>query len=107
MPFHGRAAGLTAPSACRAQPQVRFRGEAGIDRQAAPAGSFENDPQRTWAKVRSVFLWDATSVRLLQWLLKRDVSTFLPENGHRSRRRSGFVDGMQRVQKSQQGGRND
>src|SRR5262245_55710722 len=83
MPFHRRAAGLTAPSACRAQPQVRFREwaqsiNAYVDRQARLARSVENDPQRTWAQVRSVFLWDARSIRLLQWLLKRDVPTSSP-----------------------------
>jgi hypothetical protein len=36
-----------APSACRAQLEVRFRGEADIDRQAKLAGSVENDPNRT------------------------------------------------------------
>jgi hypothetical protein len=35
--------GRYAPSACRAQLEVRFRGEADIDRQA---GSVENDPMR-------------------------------------------------------------
>jgi hypothetical protein len=31
----------------RVRPQVRFRGETDIDRQARPAGSVENDPNQT------------------------------------------------------------
>jgi hypothetical protein len=30
----------------RVPPQVRFRGETDIDRQARPAGSVENDPKQ-------------------------------------------------------------
>jgi hypothetical protein len=37
----------TRLSACRAQLEVRFRGEADIDRQAKLAGSVENDPHQT------------------------------------------------------------
>jgi hypothetical protein len=44
MPFHRRASGLNPPSAWRAQPQVRFRGEADIDRQARLAGSVKMTP---------------------------------------------------------------
>jgi hypothetical protein len=43
---------LRAASPGRAQPQVRFRGEADIDRLARLAGSVENDPTRTCAGVR-------------------------------------------------------
>src|SRR5262245_9651238 len=41
---HTRAAYLNAPSTCRAQPQVRFGGEADMNRQARLVGSVENDP---------------------------------------------------------------
>jgi hypothetical protein len=37
-----------SPSACRGQPQVRFRGEADMNRPARLAGSVENDPKRTF-----------------------------------------------------------
>jgi len=40
-----RAAYLGAPSARRAQPQVRFRGEVDMNRQARLAGSVDNDPK--------------------------------------------------------------
>jgi hypothetical protein len=35
----------------------------------------ESNPQRTSAQFEVVFLWDARSVRLLQWLLKPDAPT--------------------------------
>jgi len=41
---HRHAARLNAPSACRAQLEARFRGEADINRRAKLAGSVENDP---------------------------------------------------------------
>jgi hypothetical protein len=37
-----------ALSSRRAQPQIRFRGEADMNRQARPARSVENDPFETW-----------------------------------------------------------
>ena len=44
---HRRAAYLNAPSTSRAQPQVRFRGEAAMDRQAKPSVSVTHDPLQT------------------------------------------------------------
>jgi hypothetical protein len=37
-----------APSTRRAQPQVRFRSEADMNRQARLVGPVENDPKQTW-----------------------------------------------------------
>ena len=56
--------------------------------------------------VRSVFLRDARSVRLLQRLLKPDVPTSSRMGINRAVA-AGFVGGMQRVEETQQGGRND
>jgi hypothetical protein len=44
---HTRAAYLNAPSTCRTQPQVRFRGEPDMNRHERLVGLVENDPKRT------------------------------------------------------------
>ena len=40
--------------ACRGQPQVRFQGEADMNRQARPAGSVENDKTNICIRGRSL-----------------------------------------------------